>query len=162
MLAVRQRPETVAPSHGSRTMTLTSAPPVEGDTVGSSDGESSTVGALRLNGGARTRRRVHVEWEESVVDNEGCGRKSSKSECNAADDPLLMMMSRQYVAYTIDRSDSTSRLMNRRRRHRRLMMIRTRIAVVTTITSRTMTIHTRTRIDDHRMVPRRWMVDRIG
>lgn len=42
------------------------------------NGESSTVGALRLRGAHRSGPRV--VWSEDVVDNENAGKKSSKSE----------------------------------------------------------------------------------
>lgn len=64
---------------GSRTITLTETRPVEED--GLEQGESSTIGALRLHGGSRRHHRGQVEWEDTVVDNEGCGRRSSKICC---------------------------------------------------------------------------------
>ena len=62
-------------SDGSRTITVQDNQPRE---EGQTDGESSTVGTLRLRGVARRRQRV--VWREDVVDNEGAGKKSSKGE----------------------------------------------------------------------------------
>jgi protein phosphatase 1 regulatory subunit 11 len=72
-MALQQRPSTSAPSDGSRTMTIES---LAFDTP--SDG-NEIVGVLRLRGGPR-RNRQRVVWGEDVVDNEGCGKKKSKSE----------------------------------------------------------------------------------
>lgn len=41
--------------------------------------EPAPTGTLRLHGGPRSRPRV--VWDEDVVDNEGLGRKKSKSAC---------------------------------------------------------------------------------
>ena len=41
---------------------------------------SAPTGTLRLRGGPRDRPRV--VWDEDVVDNEGLGRKKSKSACD--------------------------------------------------------------------------------
>ncbi|KAJ3772317.1 phosphatase inhibitor-domain-containing protein [Lentinula raphanica] len=74
-----RRPNTSAPGDGSRTMTITSAPPSE-DEGSSNNPDDSTVGVLRLR--ATTRKpRQKVVWREDVVDNEGAGRKSSKICC---------------------------------------------------------------------------------
>ena len=62
-------------SDGSRTSTLEYNQPRE---EGQTDEEPSTVGTLRLRGVARHRQRV--VWREDVVDNEGAGKKKSKSE----------------------------------------------------------------------------------
>ncbi|KAF7312672.1 hypothetical protein MIND_00281500 [Mycena indigotica] len=85
-VATRRRPNTSAPGDGSRTMTITSAPPQEEDGSGevSDSGEGpSEVGTLRLRGELppRSAGRRRVVWDADVVDNEGCGRKSSKICC---------------------------------------------------------------------------------
>jgi protein phosphatase 1 regulatory subunit 11 len=71
-------PSASAPTDGSRTLIITdSNPREEGDPSNAPDGPSPPVGLLRLRGGPRNTQRV--VWGEDVVDNEGCGRKSSKS-----------------------------------------------------------------------------------
>ncbi|KAF9255438.1 hypothetical protein L218DRAFT_975630 [Marasmius fiardii PR-910] len=79
----QRRPGTSAPSDGSRTITITGAPPrEEGDDDSGAEGPSSGqgVGTLKLRGATR-KTRQRVVWSEDVVDNEGCGRKSSKICC---------------------------------------------------------------------------------
>ncbi|KAJ7196785.1 phosphatase inhibitor-domain-containing protein [Mycena pura] len=76
--ATQRRPHTAAPSDGSRTVTITDAPPHEEGAGPSS--EPAPIGALHLRGGPR-RTRQRVMWDDDVVDNEGCGRKSSKICC---------------------------------------------------------------------------------
>ncbi|GLB40738.1 putative protein phosphatase inhibitor [Lyophyllum shimeji] len=62
---------------GSRTITITdTVARAEDPTTGP---EGRTVGTLRLRAGTRHQQRV--AWDEDVVDNEGCGRKSSKICC---------------------------------------------------------------------------------
>ncbi|KAJ7614034.1 phosphatase inhibitor-domain-containing protein [Roridomyces roridus] len=78
--STRRRPGTSAPGDGSRTITITNAQPEEDDTGGPSNPEDP-IGALHLTGGAPRRSRPRVAWDEGVVDNEGCGRKSSKICC---------------------------------------------------------------------------------
>lgn len=73
------RPET----HGSRTLTVnpTSGSPNASATESASDsreGTPSSVGVLRLRGGPV--RRNHVAWSSETIDNEGMGKKKSKSE----------------------------------------------------------------------------------
>lgn len=80
-LATRAGPSTVVPSDGSRTLTVTDAQPLED--VGSGEEERGTrsdgnvVGVLRLRARGQGPR---VAWTEDVVDNEGLGKKKSKSE----------------------------------------------------------------------------------
>ncbi|TFK27858.1 hypothetical protein FA15DRAFT_117697 [Coprinopsis marcescibilis] len=69
------RPTTSAPSDGSRTITITSNPTNEGDID-----ESNVVGTLRLRGHKKNSSQK-VAWDDSVVDNEGCGKKKSKICC---------------------------------------------------------------------------------
>lgn len=54
-----------------------------GDDAGASD-SGSIAGRLRLRGAARTRQRV--TWVEDTVDNEGMGKKKTKSAstCNTS------------------------------------------------------------------------------
>ena len=69
-------PSTSATPDSSRTVTVTdSSPREEGGSSNASD-DAPVVGTLRLRGGPRNRQRV--AWDEDVIDNEGCGRKSSK------------------------------------------------------------------------------------
>ncbi|KAJ7081864.1 phosphatase inhibitor-domain-containing protein [Mycena belliarum] len=77
-LSTQRRPGTSAPGDGSRTITITDAAPLEDG--GSNAGDPAPVGALHLRAGPR-RTRQRVVWDEDVVDNEGCGRKSSKICC---------------------------------------------------------------------------------
>lgn len=71
----QRRPETSAPGDSSRTVTITDAPPREEETPSS----PPAVGALKLRGGHR-KVRQKVVWGEDVIDNEGCGKKKSKSK----------------------------------------------------------------------------------
>lgn len=73
-----------AEGHGSRTITVTSTPDREAGpstaspTESSREGTPSAVGVLRLRGGpARSQR---VVWSAETIDNEGMGKKKSKSE----------------------------------------------------------------------------------
>lgn len=84
MTATQRRPQTSAPTDGSRTITLRDAQPrpedddASGGGVGPSTRETRTVGVLKLRGVQR-RTRQRVAWGADVVDNEGCGKKKSKS-----------------------------------------------------------------------------------
>lgn len=82
-LAIQHRSRTSAPLDGSRTITLNDAQPhadmdESGSLPGQGEGSDGTVGTLRLRGVAR-RSTQRVAWGEDVVDNEGCGKKKSKS-----------------------------------------------------------------------------------
>lgn len=77
--AQQPRPET----HGSRTLTVnTNSDTPEASAAESAsdsrEGTPSSVGVLRLRGGPI--RRNHVAWSAETVDNEGMGKKKSKSE----------------------------------------------------------------------------------
>jgi hypothetical protein len=62
-------------SDSSRTLTIQDI-----HSNGSSTSDGVMVGVLRLRGGHRTiGNHPQVAWDEDVVDNEGCGRKKSKS-----------------------------------------------------------------------------------
>ncbi|KAI3616387.1 type 1 phosphatase regulator ypi1 [Moniliophthora roreri] len=78
----QHRSGTSAPSDGSRTLTITSTPQEYGgdDDSEAGPGSSGTVGTLKLRG-ATKKSRQRVVWSDDVVDNEGCGRKSSKICC---------------------------------------------------------------------------------
>ncbi|KAJ7592627.1 phosphatase inhibitor-domain-containing protein [Mycena floridula] len=81
-LATQNRPSTSAPGDGSRTMTITAAPPIHDNDDESPDKPPSDqpIGPLRLRAGPR-RPIQRVVWDDAVVDNEGCGRKKSKICC---------------------------------------------------------------------------------
>lgn len=75
----------MAPSDGSRTIIVSDSNPREEGDGGASGtdctdarGRDRVDGVLMLRGGRRTRPRV--AWSEDVVDNEGMGKKKSKSE----------------------------------------------------------------------------------
>jgi protein phosphatase 1 regulatory subunit 11 len=80
--------QTAGTSDGSRTITIHDVPTGEdgrrgpyqnGNGGGEEEGESNTdAGVLRLRGGGNTRR---VVWTNETIDNEGMGKKKSKSEC---------------------------------------------------------------------------------
>ena len=65
---------------GSRTLTITSDP-IDEHNSGDCDDQRQVVGTLKLRGAhtKKTQRKATVAWSEEVVDNEGCGRKKSKS-----------------------------------------------------------------------------------
>lgn len=93
--ATRRRPGTSAPGDGSRTITIHDSQPGEDDGEGSSSGsgERNVVGALRLRGGPKKKSQRRVVWDDDVVDNEGCGRKSSKSTCH----PIQSLISHRHA-----------------------------------------------------------------
>lgn len=72
---------TSAPSDGSRTITVHDSQPGVDPADGARDPNAgpsaAVVGSLRLRGVARDRRRV--AWSDETVDNEGMGKKKSKS-----------------------------------------------------------------------------------
>jgi protein phosphatase 1 regulatory subunit 11 len=79
---------TFAPSDGSRTLIMHDAQPVTNptgdpsagdDDVGPGSSTTSNVGSIHLRGGPRVSRR-RVAWTDETVDNEGMGKKKSKSE----------------------------------------------------------------------------------
>lgn len=77
MLAMRRRQQEFAPSDGSRTLTITNDSTQEDSDNTQLDSErENIIGSLRLRG---AHRRTHVAWGEDVIDNEGCGKKKSKS-----------------------------------------------------------------------------------
>lgn len=79
LTAIRGGRRTFVPADGSRTLTITNDPTQEDSDEQqlSSEGEN-IVGSLRLRGSHKRRQRV--AWGEDVVDNEGCGKKKSKSK----------------------------------------------------------------------------------
>ncbi|KAL4264643.1 Type 1 phosphatases regulator [Pleurotus pulmonarius] len=76
MSDTRQRPSTSAPGDGSRTITIQESEPIQDPLPA----EATSVGAIRVRATNR-RDNNRVVWDENVVDNEGCGRKSSKICC---------------------------------------------------------------------------------
>jgi protein phosphatase 1 regulatory subunit 11 len=75
MMATQGRAYTSAPADGSRTITLLDSQPRPED-----DASQPVVGTLRLRGQPR-KTRQRVAWDEDVIDNEGSGKKKSKSGC---------------------------------------------------------------------------------
>lgn len=86
----RAGPSTVSATDGSRTIVLHDAQPREegegegdeghGSGANESDaGRGNSVGVLHLRGARR--RGPRVAWTDDVVDNEGMGKKKSKSMC---------------------------------------------------------------------------------
>ena len=77
--ATRNRPSTSAPGDGSRTLTITNNPTREESDDEQGDGPEGgqIIGTLSL----RTTRVTgpRVAWDEDVIDNEGIGKKKSKS-----------------------------------------------------------------------------------
>lgn len=77
--ATRNGPSTSTPADSSRTLTITNNPTREenGDEQGDDPEGGQIVGTLRL----RTTRQTgpRVAWDEDVIDNEGFGKKKSKS-----------------------------------------------------------------------------------
>lgn len=75
------RPSNTAPaSHGSRTLTVTSDPtqPEASSSSSNPDPAPSIEGTVRVRGTGLPGQRV--QWTEETVDNEGLGRKKSKSK----------------------------------------------------------------------------------
>lgn len=67
-------------SHGSRTQVITAD---EAPEQGAGSGADDVVGVLKLRG-ARVGTGRKVKWVNGVVDNEGMGRKKSKSGCGGS------------------------------------------------------------------------------
>jgi hypothetical protein len=80
-----------------------------------------------------------VEWREDVVDNEGCGRKKSKSELLfiVVEFGLLLKRPPQFVVFITSRESSTSRLLPSL--PQALMERVTRMTAITVITTTTTT-----------------------
>ena len=84
-----QGPSVSAPSDGSCTHTLTSGATRDLE----NEDESETpriVGTLKLRGAHSKKKqgKAKVAWDEDVVDNEGCGKKKSKSS-SCSTSPVL-------------------------------------------------------------------------
>lgn len=79
--ATRNGPSTSAPGDGSRTLTITNNPTREGgdDEQGNDAEGSHIIGTLSLRTVQR-RTGPRVAWGEDVIDNEGFGKKKSKSK----------------------------------------------------------------------------------
>jgi protein phosphatase 1 regulatory subunit 11 len=67
------------PESGSRTITQTATPVRDADQNANNGESSAPTGVLKLRGGPSRRQRV--VWSEGTVDNEGMGKKKSKSTC---------------------------------------------------------------------------------
>jgi protein phosphatase 1 regulatory subunit 11 len=80
------------PDSGSRTLTQNGAPPGEGNVAGPSQ---PGVGVLKLRGGPS--RRQKVVWSEGTIDNEGLGKKKSKSGSNCKDVKISLTCSLLYI-----------------------------------------------------------------
>ncbi|CAG8440080.1 4581_t:CDS:2 [Cetraspora pellucida] len=65
-------------TYGSRTLTLHPEDLEEQSSGEETRNSSRSVGTLRLRGGGLSSGRK-VKWDENVVDNEGMGKKKSKS-----------------------------------------------------------------------------------
>lgn len=78
--ATRNGPSTSAPGDGSRTLTITNNPTREDndDEQGDDPEGGHIIGTLRLRTTRLTGSRV--AWDEDVIDNEGIGKKKSKSK----------------------------------------------------------------------------------
>ena len=79
--ATRNGPSTSAPGDSSRTLTITNNPTREenDDEQGDEQPEGGQIiGTLRLRPTRQTGPRV--AWDEDVIDNEGFGKKKSKSK----------------------------------------------------------------------------------
>jgi len=70
------------PEAGSRALTETATPARRAGEEINNGEPSESVGVLKLRGGPSRRQRV--VWSEGTVDNEGMGKKKSKSASGAA------------------------------------------------------------------------------
>ena len=75
------RQDAQASTAGSSTVTVTPATAETG--AGPSQPPRNTVGVLKLRGGPSRRQRV--VWSDETVDNEGMGKKKSKSTSQSCD-----------------------------------------------------------------------------
>ncbi|KZS92529.1 hypothetical protein SISNIDRAFT_117348 [Sistotremastrum niveocremeum HHB9708] len=81
MTSTARRPQTSAPSDGSRTITVHEFEQGNGGPEGASGSSGPSVGVLRLRGHASRRQGPRVAWKAEVIDNEGMGKKKSKICC---------------------------------------------------------------------------------
>jgi hypothetical protein len=143
--ATRNGPSTSVAGDGSRTLTITNDPTREenGDEQGDDPEGGQVIGSLHI----RTTRQTgpRVAWDEDVIDNEGFGKKKSKS--NSFFFPSLKNFSIefssncisslfQFAAFTINHGDSTSHHL----RMDRLLTLMIRVLVHTMMTMTTTTI----------------------
>lgn len=104
-------------AHGSLTLTTLDHQPGASSSQGGQENippPPPEEGVLRLRGGPRSAPRV--QWNEDVVDNEGSGKKKSKSALPASSALLcssLPLTSRQFAAYITSHASLTSRRMSR-------------------------------------------------
>jgi protein phosphatase 1 regulatory subunit 11 len=68
---------TSADTSSSRTQTITSTPATPSNPSNPDAPEDGNIGVLKLRGGPV--RRQKVAWKEGTIDNEGMGKKKSKS-----------------------------------------------------------------------------------
>lgn len=73
-----QRPSDRPAAHGSRTTTVEHTPEIDAGPSRGSSLPPSVVGVLKLRGAPLKKQRV--VWSEETVDNEGMGKKKSKSK----------------------------------------------------------------------------------
>ena len=140
--ATRNGPSTSAPGDSSRTLTITNNPTREenGDERGDDSDGGQLIGTLRL----RTTRLTgpRVAWDENVIDNEGFGKKKSKSKCFYFHRKFLIQCVFffptyvQFAVFTIKHGDSTSHL----QMNRLLNPIRTLVHIMTMTIQVTTTI----------------------
>lgn len=99
------RPSPAAMSEASRTVTLLETEHTQDIPAG-----DEPVGALRLRGAPRqrTRETQRVVWRDDVVDNEGAGKKSSKSELSSVLFFSHELIVRKFAVSTTSRAISTS------------------------------------------------------
>jgi hypothetical protein len=139
--ATRNGPSTSAPGDGSRTLTITNNPTREenGDEQGDDPEGGQIIGTLRLRTARLTGPRV--AWDEDVVDNEGFGKKKSKSKLlfpslthysNSHPIVFIYILLFQFAAFIINHGDSTSR---RLRMNRLLTLIRALVHIMTMTTT---------------------------
>lgn len=104
--ARRNGPSTSAPGGGSRTLTITNNPTrEENDDEQGDNPEGEIIGTLSLRV-TPCRRGPRVAWDEDVIDNEGFGRKKSKSKSQTFPHPnvfiLVLYFSLLYLPQTTE------------------------------------------------------------
>jgi hypothetical protein len=80
MSQLRNRNYQESARHGSRTLTITeNFSEFDNENPNHSDNPSSPVGRIQLTGGSDNSESRRIRWDENVIDNEGMGKKKSKS-----------------------------------------------------------------------------------
>ncbi|KAF4615826.1 hypothetical protein D9613_012433 [Agrocybe pediades] len=123
--ALRSRgPNAGTPTDGSRTMTITRDPTKEHPDSDENEEQGpggQAVGTLHLRGARRPTNRPRVAWNEDVIDNEGCGKKKSKTWSSAvrvlrdrfiSHQPTRPAQPDLFAAYTTNLADSTNHQTN--------------------------------------------------